>query len=580
MYILGLSCFFHDSSAALLKDGRVVAAIQEERLTRKKHDSSFPAEAVRYCLSSQGITIKEVDRIVFYEKPLLKLERLLYQFVETFPRSFGRFLAIMPIWFGDRLRLARLIKKKLGYEKVILFVEHHESHAASSFFCGPFERAVILTIDGVGEWATMTAGLGEGNKIRLEKEIKFPHSLGLFYSAITSYLGFSVNDSEYKVMGLSAYGELDKSRNIFYEKLRKVIDIKDDGSFRLDMSYFKYHYAGRMPSAKLGRLLGGPIRRKNEPIGTRHQDIAAALQLVIEEVMSKILEDLYKKYECPNIVLAGGVALNSVVNGKILNRSKFKNFWIQPNASDGGASLGAALFAWHQILGYSSRQPMAGPYLGREYPDQEIREFLEKNKIKYREFGDEQALIRDVARLIFQDRVVGWFQGREEWGPRALGARSILANPLNPKMKDILNFKVKHREGFRPFAPAVSQEAAEKYFEMGAALADLAGYMLAVCPVREEWRRKIPAVCHIDGTARPQVVRRETQPLYYDLIKEFGKISGVPILVNTSFNMSGDPIVSSLADAHQCFLRTEIDCLAIGKFLVEKRESLDDFKNN
>ncbi len=570
MYILGISCFFHDSSAALLKDGQVVAAIQEERLTRKKHDNSFPVGAVDYCLTSQGISIDKVDFVVFYEKPLLKFERLLYQFIETFPWGWRQFLAAMPVWFGERLRVVKLVKKKLGYKKNVLFVEHHQAHAASSFFCSPFDQAVILTVDGTGEWTTTAVGLGVGNKISLEKEIKFPHSLGLLYSAITAYLGFSVNNSEYKVMGLSAYGEQDKNKNIFYKKLKEVIDIKDDGSFRLDMSYFKYHYAGKMPSAKLCRLFGGPIRQKDESIEARHQDIAAALQLITEEVVFKILSDLYENYQCENVVLAGGVALNSVLNGKILSQTKFKNIWIQPNASDGGTSLGAALFVYYQVLDNKDRQPMTSAYLGPEYPDLEIKKFLDQNQIKYHEFADKKELVQKTAQLIFGNKVVGWFQGQEEWGPRALGARSILANPLNVEMKDILNLKVKHRESFRPFAPAICCENVKEYFELDEALFDLAEYMLVVCPIKKEWQARIPAVCHVDGTARLQIVRKENNQLYYNLIKEFGRISGVPILVNTSFNVNREPIVSSPKDAYLCFLNTEIDYLVLGNFLIKK----------
>jgi len=570
MYILGISCFFHDSSAVLLKDGRVVVAIQEERLTRKKHDNSFPVRAVNYCLIKQRISIEEVDFVIFYEKPLLKFERLLYQFIETFPWSWRQFLAVMPVWFSKRLRVIRLVRKKLGYKKNVLFVEHHQAHAASSFFCSPFEQAVILTIDGVGERTTTAAGLGSGNKIKLEKEIRFPHSLGLFYSTITAYLGFSVNNSEYKVMGLSAYGEQDKNNNIFYKKLKEVIDIKDDGSFRVDMSYFKYHYTGKMPSAKLCCLLGGPIRQKNESIEIRHQDIASALQLITEEVVFKILNDLYKNYQCENIVLAGGVALNSVLNGKILRQTKFKNIWVQPNASDGGTSLGAALFVYHQILNNNNRRPLVDGYLGSEYSDLEIKKFLDQNQIKYYEFADKNELVQKIAQLIFDNKIIGWFQGREEWGPRALGARSILANPLNPKMKDILNLKVKHRESFRPFAPAVCHENAKEYFELDGALFGLAEHMLAVCRIKKEWQARIPAICHVDGTARPQIVKKDNNPLYYDLIKEFGKISGVPILINTSFNVSNEPIVSSPEDAYRCFCGTEIDYLVLGNFLITK----------
>lgn len=446
MYILGISCYYHDASAALLKDGIIVAAAEEERFTRKKHDTSFPLNAIKYCLDSQKIDINQIDYIGFYEKPLLKFERVLYQHLDSFPLSFKTFLSSMPSWLTEKLRITKKVRKKLKYKKDILFIEHHLAHAASTFLVSPYTKAAILTVDGVGEWTTTTYGIAENNNIHLLKEIKFPHSLGLLYSTITAYLGFSVNNSEYKVMGLSAHGTIDAQKNQYYQKLRKVIDIKQDGSYRLDLSYFVYHYKDRMPSKKLCQLLDGPVRKPESDITQRHKDIAAALQLILEETLTKILNHVHKITKCDNIVVAGGVALNSVYNGKILRNTPFKKIWIQPNASDGGTSIGVASYIYHTILGNKRNYELKDAYLGPGYSTQEIKQFLDQNNIKYATFKDDKEIVKTTAELIFSNNVVGWFQGRMEWGPRALGARSILSNPCNPQMKEILNIKVKHRE--------------------------------------------------------------------------------------------------------------------------------------
>jgi carbamoyltransferase len=579
-YILGISCYYHDASAALLKDGSIVAAAEEERFTRKKHDTAFPVNAAKYCLESQGITVNDLDYVGFYEKPLVKFERVLSQHLEMFPRSFKTFLSSMPSWVNEKLRVRKAIRKKLGYKGTVLFVEHHMAHAASSFLMCPFKRAAILTVDGVGEWTTTAYGIGDGTSINLMKEIRFPSSLGLLYSAITAYLGFSVNNSEYKVMGLAPYGIMDRAKNPYYRKLRKVIDIKDDGSFRLDMSYFIYHYADRMPSKKLCDLLGGPVRTAETEVMQKHKDIAAALQLILEETLTKIISNVYEVTRCENLVLAGGVALNSVYNGKILRNTPFKNIWIQPNSSDGGTVMGVTAFIYYSVLGnrrkYGPDFGLRDAYTGPEYSAKEIKAFLDKNKIKYKTFKDSDVLIRSVAKLIYDNHVIGWFQGRMEWGPRALGSRSILSNPCEPKMKEILNLKVKHREKFRPFAPVVCEDDALTYFDCDDPIPEPTDYMLMVYPIRKEWQSKIPAVTHVDGSGRLQTIRRPQNPMYYDLIKEFGRLSGIPILINTSFNIRGEPIVCSPYDAYKCMMGTGIDYLVMDRFLIKREENKGD----
>lgn len=576
MYVLGISCFYHDSSAALLKDGKIVAAAQEERFTRKKHDISFPKKAIEYCLKSQRITIKEIDYIGFYEKPFLKFERILSQHLETFPKSYLVFLSSLPSWLKEKLRITRILKKELKCKKDILFIEHHLAHAAGSFLISPFKRAAILTVDGVGEWTTTTYGIGEGNDIKLLKEIKFPSSLGLLYSSITAYLGFRVNNSEYKVMGLSPYGDRNKETNPYYKKLKQVIDIKEDGSYRFDMSYFVFHYANKMPSKKLCKLLEGPIRKPESTLTQRHKDIAAALQIITEEVLIKMLNHVYRETKCENLVMAGGVALNSVANGKILKNTLFKKIWIQPDPGDGGASIGAATYIYHTIFNKPRVTYLKDTYLGPEFSDKKIKQFLDKNNIKYKTLANKDDLVRGVAKLLANDNVVGWFQGRMEWGPRALGSRSILSNACNPDMQDILNLKVKHREKFRPFAPVVCVDDALKYFECDCPIPMPTDFMLMVYPIKKQWYKIIPAVTHIDGSGRLQTIRKEQNPDYYSLIKEFGKLSRIPILVNTSFNIRGEPIVCSPYDAYKCMMGTGIDYLAIGGFLIKRSDNPRD----
>ena len=576
VFILGISCFYHDSSAALLKDGIIVAATQEERFTRKKHDTSFPINAVKFCLKSQDIKINNITYIGFYEKPFLKFERVLSQHLESFPKSLKTFLSSMPSWINEKLRVTKIVKKKLKYKGDILFIEHHLAHAASAFLVSPFKDAAIVTADGVGEWTTTTVGFGRNNEIELYKEIKFPHSIGLLYSTITAYLGFSVNNSEYKVMGLSPYGNMSKDSNIYYKKLKNVIDIKDDGSFRFDMSYFIFHYADKMPSKRLCMLLEGPIRSPEGELTQRHKDIAAAVQLITEEILTKILNYAFKVTKCENIVMAGGVALNSVFNGKILKNTPFKKIWIHPDPGDGGTSIGAASYIYNTILGNKRNYVFDNAYLGPKFSNEEIKSFLDNNTIKYTDFKNDNELIKNIAELIYKNNVIGFFQIGMEWGPRALGARSILSNPCNPKMQEILNEKVKHREKFRPFAPVVCVEDALDYFDCDKPIPEAADFMLMVYPIKKQFHKKIPAVTHVDGSGRLQTVRIYQNPLYYDLIKEFGKLSGIPILINTSFNIRGEPIVCTPYDAYKCMMGTGIDYLAIDKFLIKREDNPKD----
>ncbi|MEK6879728.1 MAG: carbamoyltransferase [Nanoarchaeota archaeon] len=575
MYILGVSCFYHDSSASLIKDGIVVAAAQEERFSRKKHDISFPIKAIDYCLKSQNIKIDQIDYIAFYEKPVLKFERVLYQHLQSFPKSYKTFLQYLPSWTNEKLRIVKIIRKKTKYKGDVLFVDHHMAHA-SSFLISPYKKAAILTVDGVGEWTTTAYGVGENRSIKLLKEIHFPHSLGLLYSTITAYLGFSVNNSEYKVMGLSAYGNMDRKTNQYYNRLKEIIDIKEDGSFRFNMDYFVYHYLDKMPSKKLCDLLEGKIRKPDEELTQRHKDIAAAVQLITEEAVTKILNHLHKSTKCDNLVISGGVGLNSVYNGKILRNTHFKGVWLQPDPGDGGTSLSAAMYVYNTILGKERKYILKDVYLGPEFSNKEIQEFLDKNGIKYNKFKDKKSLVKHTAQLIFKNNVVGWFQGRMEWGPRALGARSILSNPCNKDMKEILNLKVKHREKFRPFAPVVCIEDANKYFDCNKPIPEAADFMLMVYPIKEQYHKKIPAVTHVDGSGRLQTVRGDQNKLYYNLIKEFGRLSGIPVLINTSFNIRGEPIVCSPHDAYKCMMGTGIDYLVIGDFLIKRENNTKD----
>jgi len=572
MYILGISCHYHDSSACLVEDGRIIAVAEEERFTRKKHDSSYPINAINFCLHYAKISPKDLSNICFYEKPLLKLNRILCQHMQMAPLSFRSFCSSFNSWLGYKLWIKNKIKSSLNYNGDIFFIEHHQSHAASSFFPSPFKEAAFLTVDGVGEWATTAYGIGKDDNIQILKEIDFPHSLGLLYSTITAYLGFTVNNSEYKVMGLSPYG----NPEIYYEKFRKLVDIKEDGSFRLNMKYFDFHYKMRMPSKKMCELFGGPIREKEGELTQRHKDIAAALQRIYEEILFKMLNHLYKETKTYNLVIAGGCALNSVANGKILSNTPFKDIYIQPAAGDGGNSVGAALFCYHQILNKNKRNIQNIAYLGPDFDDNHIKNFLESNSISYYKFNDRKELIRKTAELIYNNNVVGWFQGRMEFGPRALGARSILSNPCNPNMQEILNLKVKHREKFRPFAPVVCEDDALKYFECDNPIPLPTDFMLMVYPIKKEYHKKIPAVTHVDGSGRLQTIRRYQNPDYYGLIKEFGRLSDIPILINTSFNIRGEPIVCTPKDAYKCMMGTGIDYLVIGDFLIKREDNKKD----
>ncbi|MFQ5493294.1 MAG: carbamoyltransferase [Candidatus Dojkabacteria bacterium] len=574
MYILGISCFYHDASAVLLKDGSVVAAANEERFTRIKHDPAFPEKAVEFCLRSQSKTINDVDQVGFYEKPLNKFERVMSQHLQMFPFSYKVFLNSTPSWLKTKIRILNIIRKKLKYKKNVVFVNHHLAHAASAFLPSPFKRAAIVTVDGVGEWYTTTFGTAKQKDIKLQKAIKFPHSLGLLYSTITAYLGFRVNNSEYKVMGLSAYGQTNRAKNKYYDLLKNVIDLKSDGSYRLDMKYFRYHSTDRMPSKKLCKLLGGGVRVPESKIQQRHMDIAAALQMISEDMMFTILNHVHTQTGEKNLVLAGGVALNSVINGKLLEKTPFEKVWIQPNASDGGTSMGVALHIHANVLDYKRKYRLKSPYLGPEYSDQFVENFLKRNKIEFKKFQNTTDLLQTTAKLLWENKVIAWFQGRMEWGPRALGARSILANPLHKEMQAILNKKVKKREEFRPFAPVVWFDDVNEYFEAGDPVPEPVDFMLQVHTIRKQYQGMFPAIEHVDNTARPQTIKREQNPLYYDLIGEFKKLSGHSILVNTSFNVRGEPIVCTPADAVRCILGTEIDYLVINKFLVKRSDNL------
>jgi len=567
MYILGISCFYHDSAACILKDGKILAAAEEERFTRKKHDTSFPINSINYCLNEAGITGDQLDYVGFYEKPFLKFERLLHQHIEMFPRSFWTFYQALPSWINEKLRVPSLIKKKLKYKKGVMFIEHHMAHAASSYLVSPFKDAAILTVDGVGEWATTTLGHAKENDITILKQIEFPHSLGLLYSAVTAHLGFSVNNSEYKVMGLSPYG-----KPTYYEKFKKIIDLKEDGSYALDMSYFDFHYKMTMPSKKFIEEFG-PIRKPDEPVTQHHKDLAATLQKITEEAIFKMLKYLHSITKSDNLCMAGGCALNSVANGKILSNTPFKSIYIQPAAGDHGASIGVAKYIYHTLLGNERNEIQETAYLGPEFTTEEIKKFLEDYKVKYSQFKDNKELVKKTAELIYKDNVIGWFQGRMEWGPRALGSRSILSNACHPKMQDILNLKVKHREKFRPFAPVVSEEDAKEYFECDNPVPIPTDFMLMVYSIKKEKQKLIPAVTHVDGSGRLQTIRKQHNPLYHGVIKEFEKFTKVPILINTSFNVRGEPIVCTPLDAYRCMMGTGIDYLVMDKFLIKREDN-------
>lgn len=586
MNILGISCFYHDSAASLIKDGDIVAAAQEERFTRKKHDQSFPSNAVNYCLSKAGLTIRDIDIVVFYEKPFVKFERILETCMAYVPFGIKHFIKAVPLWIKRKLWMKELIVRELGYEGKMLFLEHHESHAASAFFPSPYKEAAIITMDGAGEWTTASFGVGEGNRISIKSEIKFPHSLGLLYSAFTYYTGFKVNSGEYKVMGLAPYG-----KPVYKDLImRELIDLKADGSFKLNMKYFNYCAGLTMTNSKFHKLFGGPPRKPESKLTQRDMDIAASIQTVTEEVMLKIANHVHEVTGKDYLVLAGGVALNCVGNGKILRESRFKDIWIQPAAGDAGAALGAALFVWYQYLGNDRNADgksdfQKGSLLGSEYSDNDIIEFLKSVGAPYTLLKDDEIPER-IADLIAGQRVIGWFEGRMEFGPRALGARSIIGDARSSKMQETMNLKIKFRESFRPFAPSVLEERAADYFEINVK----SPYMLLVAPVSKSKRRAmtsaeeklfgidklnvarsdIPAVTHVDYSARLQTIDGKTHPLYYRMLKKFDEKYGCPVVINTSFNVRGEPMVESPKDAYMCFMRTNMDYLMMGNVLLEK----------
>ena len=591
-YILGISAYYHDSAACLVRNGEIVAAAQEERFTRKKHDHRYPKNAVAYCLREAGIGSVDVTYVVFYDKPFQKFERLLETYLDYAPSGIRSFLQAMPLWLREKLWLREQIEKESQFDGVVLFTEHHESHAASAFFPSPFESAAILTIDGVGEWATSSYGHGKGNRVELMAETQFPHSLGLLYSAFTYYTGFKVNSGEYKVMGLAPYGEPRYTQQI----LDELIDLREDGSFRLNMKYFNYCQGLTMTNAAFDRIFGGPPRAPESEVTQREMDLARSVQEVTEEAMLRMARHVHKETGERNLCLAGGVALNCVGNGRLLREGPFENLWIQPAAGDAGGALGAALSAWYQYLDKPREvsrvcrgriDGMKGSYLGPEFSPTEIAEFLDTKGAKYRRVASGE-MVRWAARQLAQEKVVGWFQGRMEFGPRALGARSILGDPRSQKMQSMMNLKIKFRESFRPFAPSVLREAVSDFFQMDVD----SPYMLLVAPVQPDIRRRmsadqdrlfgidklnvprstIPAVTHVDYSARVQTVRPEENGLYYDLIAEFGKLTGCPVVVNTSFNVRGEPIVCTPEDAYKCFMRTEMDVLVIGDFVLEKQD--------
>jgi carbamoyltransferase len=598
-YILGISAFYHDSAACLLRDGEIVAAAQEERFTRKKGDADFPARAVEYCLGFAGITAAELAYVGFYDKPLLKFERILETYLGVAPRGFRSFLMAGPLWVKDKLYIERQLRAHLDYTGPVLYAEHHESHMASAFFPSPFQEAAVLTLDGVGEWATAAIGIGRGNDIEILRELHWPDSLGLLYSAFTYYTGFKVNSGEYKVMGLAPYGE-PKYRDLIY---RELLELKEDGSFRLNQKYFDYLGGLVMTSEAFHDLFGGPPRVPESRLTQKEMDLARSVQEVCEEIMLRMARTAHRETGLENLCLAGGVALNCVGNGRIRREGPFRRLWIQPASGDAGGALGVAQLIWHRYcreprLPTPGEDAMKGALLGPEFGPDEIKAFLDSCGARYERL-ERPELHRRVARLLADEKVVGWFNGRMEFGPRALGSRSILGDPGSPRMQAQMNLKIKFREGFRPFAPSVLRERVSDYFELDGD----SPYMLLVAPVRAErrirtaedapslWgidrlnqvRSDIPAVTHVDHSARIQTVTREANPDFYDLIREFEKVTGRAVLINTSFNVRGEPIVCTPGDAYRCFMRTHMDHLVLGPFLLArgsqpKWEEADDWR--
>jgi carbamoyltransferase len=565
MYNLGISCYYHDSAAALLKDGHVVAAIEEERFSRKKFDDSFPKMAIEWCLKEAKITPSEIHSVAFYDKPVLKFERLLDNYLAVSPRGLFSFLDTIPKWLHKRLWIKNDITKLLkGFKGDIIFPEHHMSHAAHTFYTSPFDESAILTVDGVGEWTTTSFGHAKNNSIKLTNDIRWPHSLGLFYSAFTYFLGFRVNEGEYKLMGLSAYG-----KPKYYDLiLDNLIDVKKDGSIHLDMSYFAFHYDKVMTNDRFAKLFGISPRKKDEKAEQIHLDIGASAQKVLEDILLKMVNHVYEKFKMKNLCLGGGVALNGVANYRILKESSFDNVHIPPSPGDGGSAVGCAQYLYHihhnnqriveKDMGKIIRENV---YVGTSYNDEKTTEFLDSKKISYERF-ERTELLKKTAQLIADGNIVGWYQGKMEWGPRALGCRSILADPRKAEMKDILNEKIKHRESFRPFAPSILEEYVSEYFEIDRS----SPYMLIVVPVKKP--EKIPAVTHVDGTGRLQTVNKDANPLYYDLISEFYKITGIPVIINTSMNVMGEPIVNTPEQAYQMIVKTDMDCIVMGNNLI------------
>ncbi len=593
--ILGISAFYHDSAAALVLDGRIIAAAQEERFTRIKHDPAFPSHAVAYCLREGGLSPAELDYVAFYDKPLTKFERLLETYLAYAPRGFRSFRLAMPLWLKDKLHMRRTLRSGLGgpTRARLIFTDHHQSHAASAFFPSPFDQAAIVTLDGVGEWSTATFGVGEGNGIQLTEQIVFPHSLGLLYSAFTYYCGFKVNSGEYKLMGLAPYG-----RPIYRDViLDRLMDLRPDGSFWLNMEYFNYCQGLTMTNRRFHRLFGGPPRSPESSLEQRHMDIAASIQAVTEEAVLRIGRHVCQRTGMKHLVLAGGVALNCVANGRLLREGDFDDLWIQPAAGDAGGALGAALFVWYQLLNNprrpAGRDAQHGSFLGPGFTNEQISRFLSEHGASGQHFGDESELLEHVASLLADGKIVGWFQGRMEFGPRALGARSILGDPRSPAMQATMNLKIKFRESFRPFAPAVMQDRASEWFDVKPG--QESPYMLLVAPVREKRRTyidaevvrtmqhdpdlrrrvnivrsEIPAVTHVDYSARFQTVDEERNPRFYRLLDAFDRLTGCPVLVNTSFNVRGEPIVCTPEDAYRCFLATDMDALVLEDVVVSK----------
>lgn len=571
MYILGISCFYHDAGASLLKDGKLIAATEEERLSRRKHDASFPKTAVEWCLKEAGITIQDVDYVVFYEKPFTKFERLMKTNLQFYPRTSGLFARSMATWLGEKLWMEAIIRENLNYDREILYVEHHLSHAASSFFCSPFSEAAIMTVDGVGEWTTTATGIGRGNEIKLDRELRFPHSIGLLYSTFTAFLGFEVNEGEYKVMGMAPYGKPN-----YVDRIHKLMKIHDDGSFWLDMDYFAYHRTHDTSySPKFLELFGKARNAKEPELNPYYADIASSIQAVTEEILIKMAKSLRQRTGMKNLCIAGGVGLNSVANTKIRFQSGFEDVYIQPAAGDPGGSLGAALYAYRSLLGGTEKMVMDHAYYGPSYPMSVACDFFKRENIPYQDFsGNDSALLDRVAEMLTQGKVVGWYQGKCEWGPRALGNRSILADPRRNEMKDVVNRSIKFREPFRPFAPSVMVEHTAEYFDLPNPEKQLpARFMLYVVPVRESAQSKLPAITHVDGSGRLQTVFKDKNPRYHEVIRRFGDAggdNGVYAVLNTSFNLKGEAIVCTPQDAHSTFKRSGMDALVVDHLLVLK----------